>query len=62
MTLKEYLEKHKIKKKDFAKKLGIARVTLNVYILYPKRIPYPTRLALEYLTCGEIRREDFAEA
>lgn len=56
--LKKYLEENGIVKKFFARKLGISRVTLNVYLRDTKRIPHPTKLAIEYITEGKVKVSD----
>ena len=54
-----YLKRHKIKKHEFAQMLGISRVTLYNYLNNAKQAPLSVKLAVEYLTTGEIRRKDW---
>jgi len=62
MKLKDYLDKNKIKKQEFSKKLGVSRVTLDYYLRSPEAVSKPTKLAIEYITTGEVKREDWDES
>jgi DNA-binding transcriptional regulator YdaS (Cro superfamily) len=59
MKLKDYLKQNKLKKVDFAKRLGISRVTLDYYIHSPQKTTFPVKLAIEYITAGEVTRNDW---
>jgi len=58
MKLKDYLKTNKIQKQKFAKTLGISRPTLNNYI-NNKRVPLIAKLAIEFISGGEVRRNDW---
>jgi DNA-binding transcriptional regulator YdaS (Cro superfamily) len=59
MKLKDYLLKHKLTRIKFAAKLGINRIVLGHYINGIRKTPNVTKLAIEYVTAGEVRREDW---
>jgi DNA-binding transcriptional regulator YdaS (Cro superfamily) len=59
MKLKEYLSKNNITKTKFSNMLGVSRVTLNLFLRCPEKTTQTTRLAIEYLTAGTVRREDW---
>jgi DNA-binding transcriptional regulator YdaS (Cro superfamily) len=61
MKLRDYLFKHKLTRIKFAAKIGINRVVLGHYINGVRTIPKVTMLAIEYVTAGEVRREDWDE-
>ena len=61
MKLIDYIKKNKFKKIEFAKLLGVSRVTLDWYLRNPDRVTIPTKLAIEYITTGQVRREDWEE-
>lgn len=59
MKLKDYLKHNKISKVDFAKKIGVNRMTLAKYIDHPELAPVVFRLAMEFLSAGEVNRNDW---
>jgi len=59
MKLNDYLKQKNITKTDFAKKCGMSRVTINHYIKHPDKIPLYAILAFEYLTAGDVTRNDW---
>lgn len=59
MKLKDYLKQNKISKVDFAKKLDVNRMTLAKYIDHPELAPIVFRLAIEFITTGEVNRNDW---
>jgi DNA-binding transcriptional regulator YdaS (Cro superfamily) len=59
MKLKDYLTKNRLKKIHFAKKLGISRVTLDYYMAKPDKATLTAKLAIEYITTGEVSRDDW---
>jgi len=59
MKLKDYLKKHKIHKIAFAKKLGMTRTTIHRYIAEKNIPPLVTKLAIEFITAGEVSRNDW---
>ena len=59
MKLKDYLILKKIKKKDFAVEMRVSRVTLDWWIRNPHRVTHIVKLAIEFVTGGEVRREDW---
>lgn len=59
MKLKDYLLKNKITLTAFALKLGIARNSLHFYITKRRKIPRYVKLAIEYVSTGEVKREDW---
>jgi hypothetical protein len=59
MDLKKYLKKYRISKINFAKKLGIDRVTLYRYLDPEKKPSLIVKLAIEYISKGEVSRNDW---
>lgn len=59
MKLKDYLKVHKISKVSFAKKIDINRMTLTKYLQRPEFSTMVFRLAIEYLTAGEVKRDEW---
>ena len=59
MKLKDYLKQNKVTKFHFAKKLGISRVTLDYYLRSPDKATQLAKLAVEYITAGEVKRDDW---
>jgi hypothetical protein len=61
MMLKDYLKHNKISKVKFAKKIGINRMTLAKYLDYPDLAPIIFRLAIEFISAGEVNRNDWED-
>lgn len=59
MKINDYLKKKKMTKTAFAKSLGMSRVTINYYINKPGKITLLAMLAIEYITAGEVTRNDW---
>jgi DNA-binding transcriptional regulator YdaS (Cro superfamily) len=60
MNLKEWLRVNGISITTFAEeKLEVSRPTLSKYIHGKIKIPLVTRLAIEHLTAGAVRVEDW---
>ena len=59
MKLNDYLTQNKLKKIHFAKRLGISRVTLDYYMANPDKATMLAKLAIEYITAGEVKRDDW---
>jgi hypothetical protein len=59
MMLKDYLKQNKISKVKFANKIGINRMTLAKYLDYPELAPILFRLAIEFISAGEVNRNDW---
>lgn len=59
MTLKDYLKQNKISKVSFAKKIGVNRMTLAKYLDHPELAPILFRLAIEFISAGEVNRNDW---
>jgi DNA-binding transcriptional regulator YdaS (Cro superfamily) len=59
MKLKNYLKKNAQTQIEFAKKLGITKATLNTYIKKRAKIPKATVIAIDYLSKGEVKAEDW---
>jgi len=59
MMLKDYLKQNKISKVKFAKKIGINRMTLAKYLDQPELAPIIFRLAIEFISAGEVNRNDW---
>lgn len=59
MKLKDYLKQQNISKTDFAKKIDINRMTLHKFLEHPEESTLIFRLAMEYLTAGEVTRNDW---
>jgi predicted transcriptional regulator len=59
MKLNDYLKKNKMTKTDFAKSLGMSRVTINYYIKNPEKTTLLAKIAIEYITVGEVTRNDW---
>lgn len=62
MKLIDYLKKNKITKTDFAKSIGLSRMTVNYYIRSPEKATLLAKIAIEYLTVGEVARKDWGES
>jgi len=61
MKLKDYLGKNNLTQESFSKKVGVHRMSLAKYLANPNQTPYVVKLAIEYVTAGEVRREDWDE-
>ena len=59
MNINDYLYVNKIKKTDFCNRLGLSRVAFDRYMLSQAKVPYYVKLAIEYITIGEVRKEDW---
>jgi len=59
MKLKDYLKKHGMSRTKFAEKIGMNRLSMGRYISGKHKIPYVVMLAIEYVTAGEVKREDW---
>jgi len=59
MNLRDYLKREKMTRERFAKKVGVSRVTLQRYI-FKRTVPsLSIQLAIEYLTSGDVSRDDW---
>lgn len=59
MKINDYLKINNIAKCHFAKKIGISRVTLDYYIRRPDKATQVVKIAIEYITAGEVNRNDW---
>lgn len=59
MKLKEYFFRYPQDKKEFAEKLGITRNTLYRYISGKYKPTKTTKVAIEYITSGEVLKNDW---
>ena len=58
MTLKEYLEKNRIKQADFAEITGLKQAMISLYINGQRRPSPETALKIEKATGGEVKAVD----
>lgn len=57
--LLKYLKEKKIHINVFASQLGISRCTFYFYLRTIHKIPVSVKIAIEFLTGGEIRRDEW---
>lgn len=59
MMLKNYLLRYNLTQEEFAKKIGVTRTSVSKYINQPKKTNFLVRAAIELITAGEVRRDDW---